>query len=105
MLSVPPAVRLQTHYVQHKVFVGLESEPGFDVKDKLLGPGGSFLHHITAQTGARMQLRGRGSGYLEPTSGREAFEQLYIHVRYGAPGSIHIQQMFCTTYPNLTTDS
>jgi hypothetical protein len=67
--------------VQQKVFVGLESEPGFDVKERLLGPGGSFLQHIIAQTGARMQLRGRGSEYLEPTSGREAFEQLYIHVR------------------------
>ena len=54
---------LGAEWTNKKVFVELEANPlpGFSLIDKLLGPSGSFLKHITSTTQARVELRGRGS--------------------------------------------
>ncbi len=73
----------QSHsFIQEKVFVGLEGASNqFNLADRLKGPDNSYLSHISAQTGGKAFLRGRGSGFIEPTSGKESFEALHIFIR------------------------
>lgn len=42
-----------------------EAVPAFAIRGKVLGPQGSFLKHIQTQTGCKIHLRGKGSGYVE----------------------------------------
>eukprot|EP00929_Paragymnodinium_shiwhaense_P004034 TRINITY_DN10474_c0_g1_i3.p1 TRINITY_DN10474_c0_g1~~TRINITY_DN10474_c0_g1_i3.p1 ORF type:complete len:405 (+),score=61.55 TRINITY_DN10474_c0_g1_i3:73-1215(+) len=60
--------------------VGIEEEPNFKVVRKVLGPHGQFVKKIAETTGAKLRLRGKGSGFLEGPSQVESSDPLMLCV-------------------------
>lgn len=52
----------------------------FDLRNKLLGAGGTNLQYMRNETGAMVTLRGKGSGFIEPTTGTESHEPLHFYI-------------------------
>ncbi|XP_014670228.1 PREDICTED: uncharacterized protein LOC106811194 isoform X2 [Priapulus caudatus] len=85
----PPPMGLQPRFppegllLQEKVMVGLDAAPPtFPVKDKILGPGGSYITHIISETGAKVELLGKGSGAVDPIMGMESFEPMHLQIMH-----------------------
>merc|ERR1711907_345520 len=55
--------------------VGIEQDRSFNVLRKLLGERGSHMKTIAENTGAKLRIRGRGSGYLEGPAQTEASDE------------------------------
>ncbi|KAF9911063.1 hypothetical protein EC991_004936 [Linnemannia zychae] len=75
-----PPLRHQPFPFQTRVEIGMDSERTFNVRAKIVGPGGQYVKHVQNETRTRVKLKGQGSGFLEVESGREAEEPLYISI-------------------------
>ncbi|XP_052563905.1 uncharacterized protein LOC120415225 isoform X2 [Culex pipiens pallens] len=66
-----------------KLLVGLDHAPmAFNVRQRIIGDGGTNLNYIRSETGAMVTLRGRGSLNIEPQTGQEAMEPLHLYIEH-----------------------
>ncbi|KNE64719.1 hypothetical protein AMAG_10070 [Allomyces macrogynus ATCC 38327] len=76
--SPPPTATPTRAMLTDKVYVGWEPDFHFNLRAKIIGPGGAYVKHIQNETGVRLQLKGLGSGYTENQTGRESDEPLHM---------------------------
>lgn len=70
--------------------IHLEPLRNFNVRAKIVGPSGLFVKYIQHETRVRVQIKGRGSGYLEGETGRELQESMHIHL--SGPESLQVRR-------------
>lgn len=71
---------VQRKWPEEKIPVDLEPIPGFNLRAQVVGQGGSYVKHIQQETRCRVQIKGRGSGFMEHDTGHESDESMYLHV-------------------------
>ncbi|KAG6915690.1 hypothetical protein DXG01_010418 [Tephrocybe rancida] len=72
--------RERRKWPEEKLPVGLDSIRNFNVRAKVVGPSGSFVKYIQAETSTRVQIKGLGSGFVDQETGQEEPTPLYIHI-------------------------
>ncbi|KAH6656348.1 hypothetical protein BKA67DRAFT_654693 [Truncatella angustata] len=78
-----------------KIPIDLEPVPGFNLRAQVVGHGGSYVKHIQQETNCRVQIKGRGSGYLEAATNRESDEDMYLHVAGPDPAMVDKAKQLC----------
>ncbi|KAJ3193240.1 Checkpoint kinase 2 [Irineochytrium annulatum] len=66
-------------YASAKYFIDFEPDRFFNVRAKIVGPQGKYVKHIQQETGAKVFLKGKGSGY-EMQNSMEPLEGLHLHI-------------------------
>ncbi|POY70974.1 hypothetical protein BMF94_6001 [Rhodotorula taiwanensis] len=73
---------------EEKVMIDLEPLRNFNVRAKVVGPGGMFVKYIQQETGTRVQIKGQGSGYIETDTGRESDDPMHVNIAGPEPQQI-----------------
>jgi hypothetical protein len=71
---------LQRKWPEERIPIDLEPIPGFNLRAQVVGQGGAYVKHIQSKTGCRVQIKGRNSGFIENSTGRESDEPMFLHV-------------------------
>lgn len=78
-----------------KIPITLEPVQGFNLRAQIVGSGGAYVKHIQQETGCRVQIKGRGSGYLEASTNRESDDDMYLHVAGPDPKMVEKAKDLC----------
>ncbi|OCK75517.1 hypothetical protein K432DRAFT_386153 [Lepidopterella palustris CBS 459.81] len=80
---------------EERIPIDLEPIPGFNLRAQVVGHGGAYVKHIQQETRCRVQIKGRGSGFMEPVTGRESDESMYLHVAGPDPEMVKKARELC----------
>ncbi|WWC86855.1 uncharacterized protein L201_001734 [Kwoniella dendrophila CBS 6074] len=101
-LPPPPEANLDSRgpggrqkWPEEKLYISLESLRNFNVRAKTVGPGGMFVKYIQAETGARVQIKGQGSGFMENDTGRESDDPMHINIAAPTQEQIDRAKVLC----------
>ncbi|KAF2799039.1 hypothetical protein K505DRAFT_295283 [Melanomma pulvis-pyrius CBS 109.77] len=65
---------------EQRLPVDLEPISGFNLRAQVVGRGGDNVKYIQQETSCKVQIKGRGSGFIEPQSGQESDDTMYLHI-------------------------
>ncbi|RMJ27805.1 KH domain protein [Aspergillus sp. HF37] len=80
---------------EERILIDLEPIPGFNLRAQVVGQGGAYVKHIQQKTRCRVQIKGRGSGFVEQSTGREADEPMFLHVAGPDPNEVKNAKELC----------
>lgn len=72
----------------------------FQARGVVVGQGGANVKHIQNETGVRVQVKGRGSGFLDKITGKEEDRDMYLHVYRGTAEQIQKAKELCEDLVN-----
>ncbi|RKF83355.1 Protein RIK [Golovinomyces cichoracearum] len=80
---------------EERIPIEFEPIPGFNLRAQVVGHGGAYVKHIQQETRCRVQIKGRGSGFMEHGTGQESDEPMYLHVAGPDPTEVQKAKELC----------
>ncbi|EKD13843.1 uncharacterized protein L3040_005538 [Drepanopeziza brunnea f. sp. 'multigermtubi'] len=80
---------------EEKIPIDFEPIPGFNLRAQVVGPAGAYVKHIQQETRCRVQIKGRGSAFMEYGTGQESEETMYLHVAGPDPNEVQKAKELC----------
>jgi KH domain len=91
----PTDACIQRKWPEERIPINMEPMPGFNLRAQVVGHGGSYVKHIQQETRCRVQIKGRGSGFMEHSTGAESDEPMYLHVAGPDPKEVQKAKELC----------
>ncbi|EWC45722.1 hypothetical protein DRE_05059 [Drechslerella stenobrocha 248] len=89
---------------EERVPISLEPIPGFNLRASVVGHQGAYVKHIQQETRCRVQIKGRGSGFMENGTNRESDESMYLHVTGPDPKEVEHAKELCEDLVKSVTE-
>ncbi|KAJ2894495.1 hypothetical protein IWW38_002564, partial [Coemansia aciculifera] len=83
--------------LQDKIYVEVESTRGFNVRAKLIGTGGENMKYIQNTTGARVQVRGNGSGCEDSAVDSDPYEPMHLYITATSEDALNQAKGYCSS--------